>query len=381
MNDARAIHWIVPAYNEQDSIVDLIDRIAETSRAAGWNWDLLIVDDGSCDETSRRASDHSRRLSLPVRILRHEQNRGLGCAMRTGLKTVARSCKPDDVLITLDADLTQDPIYAIDMVARLADGLDVVIASRYRRDSSVQGVPMLRRLLSTGANLLVSLVRPIRGVRDYSSGFRAYRASVIQRAFATFGDEFVSEEGFACMLEIAQRLRSFASFCEIPFVLRYHRKRKRSAIELIPTIRAYLRVIVRTAGTTPSSLAHPDLLLALTSVSLSAAAQVMLRAGARDLGGLPLYTVLAAALGRPVVLAGLSLYVVASVLWLGVLSRVPLSVAYPLGAIGFVLVVLAAALTGEPVPFTRWLGVLLVTAGILLVWSAGKNTIEGVSEP
>lgn len=246
----RAVHWVIPAYNEAASIADLIDRITLVSEEAGWVWDLLIVDDGSTDGTGALANERAETLGRPVSVIRNEPNRGLGFTICRGLRTASDAAGPDDFLITLDADLTQDPGYAPTMVRRLLEGNDVVIASRYRRGSGAEGLSLLRRLLSYGASGIVALVRPIPNVRDYSCGFRAYRASVIQQAFRDFGDDFVTERGFACMLEIAERLRDTATFTEVPFVLRYDEKRKASEIRILPTIRAYFRVLSKLAKRT-----------------------------------------------------------------------------------------------------------------------------------
>ena len=86
---------------------------------------------------------------------------------------------------------------------------------------------------------------PIKGVRDYSCGFRAYRAVTLHEAFAAWGDDFITEDGFACMVEIAERLKDRATFTEVPFILRYGAKRKGSEIHITDTILAYLRVLAR----------------------------------------------------------------------------------------------------------------------------------------
>lgn len=376
MSIPRAVHWVIPAYNESASIVDLIDRIAEVSIAQQWEWDLLVVDDGSRDDTGSLARQHAEERGLPVTVVRNEPNQGLGYTIRRGLRTASESARPDDALITLDADLTQDPGYAAAMVERLEEGYDVVIASRYRPGSAVEGLSTFRRFLSYGASALVALVRPVYNVRDYSCGFRVYRASVITEGFAEYGDDFVSERGFACMLELAERLRDKAAFVEVPFVLRYQDKRKASEIKIAPTIGAYFRVIAKVAATRRKAVPYATLAIAFASIVLSAVAQLMLRLGAQDLGDLSLTATLAAALVRPLILGGLAVYAVASALWLGVLSRMELAVAYPLGASGYVLVVLLAALSGETVPAMRWFGVLLIVLGVLLVGWLGVAPVR-----
>lgn len=267
---ARVVHFVLPAYNESASIGDLIDRIAEVCTGADIDYDVLVVDDGSADDTGVLA--RAKAPAVPVTVVRNEPNGGLGFTIRRGLRLAAEGSGPDDVIVTLDADLTQDPAYVPSMLEAMdAAPADVVIASRYRKGSGIEGLSPLRHLLSYGAAAGVTLARPIPGVRDYSCGFRAYRASAIRWGFETYGDDFVSENGFACMVEIAERLRGHATFAEVPFVLHYDAKRKESAIKILPTIGAYLRVVRhvmadrRTPWTGDVPLALPLLVVALAA--------------------------------------------------------------------------------------------------------------------
>lgn len=240
----RIVHFVLPAYNEEASLGDLLVRIATVCQQAAIEFDVLVIDDGSTDATGEVA--RSRAKAMPVTVVRNEPNSGLGFSIHRGLKLAADASGPDDVIVTLDADLTQDPAYVPSMLAALdAEGADVVIASRYRKGSGIEGLSLVRHLLSYGVVLVMALARPIKGVRDYSCGFRAYKARIIQWGFEHYGDGFESEDGFACMLEIAQRLRGHATFVEVPFVLRYGIKRKASAIKVWPTIAAYGRVLRR----------------------------------------------------------------------------------------------------------------------------------------
>jgi len=240
----RSVHVVLPAYNEEASIGDLLERIAGTLSAARIGFRVTVVDDGSTDRTGDIARGAA--VGTSIDVLRNDPNRGLGYTIRRGLRFATQAARANDVIVTLDADLTQDPAYIPAMIAALDERkADVVIASRYRKGSGIEGLSALRRLLSYGASAAVAVARPIPGVRDYSCGFRAYRASALQWGFATYGDSFVEETGFACMLEIAERLRGHAAFVEVPFVLHYGEKRKESAIKILPTIRAYLRVLHR----------------------------------------------------------------------------------------------------------------------------------------
>ncbi len=373
----RVIRWVTPAYNEEASIADLIDRMAEVSAEQGWRYEIIVVDDGSADATGEIAG--AKAAEYPVTVLRNEPNAGLGRTIRRGLRAAADLSGPHDLIVTLDADLTQDPGWVPSMLARLDQGdADVVIASRYRRGARVEGLSAYRTMLSFCAGALVLLVRPIDGVRDYSCGFRLYRASTVRDAFERYGDDFVSEKGFACMVEIAERLRGFADFAEVPFVLRYDAKRKESAIKIGPTIRAYFRVIARVAATVRKPVRWATLVSAFLSIALGAFAQRALAGGVAGLGsGATAIPTLVAAAARPEVAVGLGLYVVSAVLWLGVLSRIDLAVAYPLGGTGYAFGVLLAVFAGESVSPGRWFGFALIVLGAAVVSYLGVSPNKG----
>ncbi len=374
----RSVRFAIPAYNEAASIEDLIARIGEVSREQNWDCEIVIVDDGSSDGTGNLARASSASFA-PVVVLRNEPNQGLGRTIRRALKEASERSGPGDVIVTLDADLTQDPGDVPAMLAKLDEGYDVVIASRYRKGSAVEGLSTFRRMLSYGASALVLAVRPVRGVRDYSCGFRVYRADVIREGFERYGDDFVSEAGFGCMVEIAERLRPYASFAEVPFVLHYGAKRKASAIKVLPTIGAYFRVIRTVAAAQRSLVPTITLALAFLAIAAGALAQLLLRQGAQGLAGESFTTTLADALHNPAVTRGLVLYALSSVVWIGVLSRLELAVAYPLSASGYAFIVALTFLAGEPVSATRWFGVGLIVLGVMLVGWLGLAPQKGRS--
>jgi drug/metabolite transporter (DMT)-like permease len=112
-----------------------------------------------------------------------------------------------------------------------------------------------------------------------------------------------------------------------------------------------------------------DYALIIASVALGATGQVLMKLGMASLGGGAFASTITAGLTEPLVLLGLACYAASSVSWLVVLSRVALSVAYPFGALSYVVVVLVALATGEIVSALRWAGVALIVGGIWLVSS------------
>jgi dolichol-phosphate mannosyltransferase len=129
------------------------------------------------------------------------------------------------------------------MIDKINAGCDVVIASRFQRGGGQLGVSDYRAFISNCANLFMKVVFQIRGVREYSCGFRAYRASLIQQAVDKFGNYFIQLKGlgFTCTLEKLVKLNIMgARFGEIPFVLRYDNKRSSSKMVSSITTVGYL---------------------------------------------------------------------------------------------------------------------------------------------
>jgi dolichol-phosphate mannosyltransferase len=231
---------MLPAYDEEKDLPRLLDRIAEALGALD-DWRVLVVDDGSTDATARIALDAAARM--PVTLIRHPRNLGLGAAIRTGLRA---ACDRDGVVVTLDADNSQDPLLIPRMVATIDAGYDVVVASRFLPGSAEVGVPPHRRLLSHVSSGAIRVLVRYPGVRDYTCGFRAYRAATLRRLVNAYGDGFLRENGFACMLELLLNLRRIdARVAEVPLVLRYDLKAGPSKMRVLRTMVRYAVTLSR----------------------------------------------------------------------------------------------------------------------------------------
>ena len=126
------------------------------------------------------------------------------------------------------------------------EGADVVIASRYRSGSRVVGLSLWRRFMSLGARILFQTVFPILGVRDYTCGYRAYRARLLRQAFALYGDRFIEHAGFQCMADILLKLSRFNPvFREVPMILRYDRKGGASKMQVGTTVVNTLELVLQ----------------------------------------------------------------------------------------------------------------------------------------
>jgi dolichol-phosphate mannosyltransferase len=241
---ARSVYVVLPAFNEAACLERLLDRIDEEMGEAHLSYRVIVVDDGSRDATADIALACSARM--PLLLMRHATNQGLGATLRDGLLQAAKVASPRDFIVTMDADDTHTPTLILGMVRMIREGYDVVVASRYQRGSRTVGVPLLRRILSRGASWLFRLTFPTRGVRDFTSGYRAYRADVVQGAIAEYGERLVDQDGFQCMVDILLKLRRMnLIFGEIPFILRYDVKEGGTKMKVWSTSLSTLRLALR----------------------------------------------------------------------------------------------------------------------------------------
>ena len=208
------------------------------------DYQVIVVDDGSEDRTTEIVERYAR--ELPVTLIRHASNQGLGATLRDGLQAALDRSSDRDIVVTMDADDTHTPGLIVRMVRMIGEGYDVLIASRYQPESRVYGVPLLRRVMSAGASWLMRVLFPIHGVRDFTCGYRAYRAAVLRKAVSHYQGQLVSQDGFQCMVDILLKLRPMQLIIgEVPLLLRYDRKGGKSKMQVWRTARQTLGLLVR----------------------------------------------------------------------------------------------------------------------------------------
>lgn len=240
--------WIIlPAYNEEDSIPRLFPKIRDTMLNAAIDYRIVICDDGSKDDTlSQIDAFHS---SIPIEVIRHKINRGLGETIRDLFEYVAEHANPDDIVVRLDCDDTHDPNTIIKMIERIEQGYELVIASRFAEGGGQVGVEGNRAFLTFAARQFMRMMFPMKGIQEYTSGFRAYKASLIQDALAIYGGQFIQlkQFGFACTLEKLVKFNLMnARMTEVGFVLRYDQKASSSKMIANITTYGYFVMVVLT---------------------------------------------------------------------------------------------------------------------------------------
>jgi dolichol-phosphate mannosyltransferase len=185
---------VLPAYNEALCIGDLLNSFCEVIADEETACRLIVVNDGSTDGTRDVVNSFANRIDLE--LINHPHNMGLAAAIKTGLIRAVETCVDSAVIVTMDADNSHPPGLMFSMIRLIQEGNEVVIASRYQRGAKIWGLPRYRRFLSYGAALLFRAIFPMQGVRDYTCGYRAYRAGLLKKAFQEYGDEFISNPAF-----------------------------------------------------------------------------------------------------------------------------------------------------------------------------------------
>ena len=243
----RKVIVVLPVFNEEMALPSLLGKIKDLAGRLEESVVVVAVDDGSRDASPRLIRDFSAG-DIEVVPVTHAGNQGLRRTMYDGYVAASRMALDDDIIVTMDADDTQDPKYIRGMIGKLDGGSDVVIASRYRRGSVVRGVPARRRLCSLGANLLCRAFLRMKNVRDYACGFRAFRGALLKKCVERYGENLLEIKGygFICAVEVLLKAAACgAVFDEVPFELRYDRRGEGSKMRAGRTALGYLVLVWR----------------------------------------------------------------------------------------------------------------------------------------
>ncbi len=196
---------VIPAYNEAEGVHQTSDAMRGLLAQLGKTHEIevVFVNDGSRDNTAAlleaEFKDDSR-----VRVVSHEVNRGLGAAIRTGLKQAK-----GDVIITTDFDGTYPLDTIPQILARMnADDCDICTASPYHPNGHVEGVPGYRLIFSFGASLLYRILVSWR-IHTWTALYRAYRRSVVETVTFESNDFLAGTEILVKAIQAGFRVTEF----------------------------------------------------------------------------------------------------------------------------------------------------------------------------
>lgn len=170
------ISIILPAYNEAGVITKSLNRLSEyfTALENKFTWEIVIVNDGSSDNTARLADEFAATRDNIV-VIHHRINRNLGGAIKTGFASAN-----GDYIIVLDIDLSYSPELIEEMMDELLrTDADIVVASPYMKGGKNTNVPFFRLLLSKTVNKIMRVASGI-NIHTFTSMARAYNSDFIK---------------------------------------------------------------------------------------------------------------------------------------------------------------------------------------------------------
>ena len=130
------------------------------------------------------------------------------------------------------------------MINNIKSGYDISLASCYAKEGGIEGTTLDRKILSLGANTLLKIFFPIKGVKTFSSFYRAYNAGMLKKAFKAYDNKLIEMPGFVCMVEMLIKLwRLKIKIIEVPMILKFNMRQDKSKIKIGKNIRGYLKLI------------------------------------------------------------------------------------------------------------------------------------------
>lgn len=167
---------IIPAYNEEKRLPETLKKVREYLNNQKYEWEVIVVNDGSTDSTPRVASGLIKDWA-GFRLINNKNNQGKGAVVRQGMLEAK-----GDWRLFMDADNSTD-ISEVEKLLPFKDEFEVIIGSRYLNKNSIKiKQPFMRRIVSRLGNLLVRLLLGIRSA-DTQCGFKLFSATAAEEIF------------------------------------------------------------------------------------------------------------------------------------------------------------------------------------------------------
>jgi dolichol-phosphate mannosyltransferase len=210
LEEWKTLSVIVPAYNEAVSIALTVKNIEEALKGYRGGYEIIVVDDGSKDDTLERALSVAAANSS-VRVLSYQDNNGKGHALKHGFQLAK-----GDLALFLDADSDLPPSQIPRFLDRMSVGdVDIVIGSKRHPDSEVH-YPAARRLFSKAYSLLVMALFQL-NITDTQTGVKLFDRKVLDDVFPK-----VLVKRYAFDLEVLVNAKRLGyRIAEMPVVLNY----------------------------------------------------------------------------------------------------------------------------------------------------------------
>ena len=225
----NGVSVIIPAYNEEDGIGPVVEELVDICEQYGRPYEILVVDDGSTDQTALRVQQVQ---SERVHLLRHKVNRGYGAALKTGIRHATY-----EIIAITDADGTYPNERLPELIDRLkTEEYDMVVGSRTERKVAI---PLVRRPAKWAIGRLADFVAG-EPIPDINSGLRVFRREVALRLFNMLPDGF----SFTTTITLAMLTNGYL----VDYVpINYHARIGRSKIRPLQDTLNFVQLVLRIA--------------------------------------------------------------------------------------------------------------------------------------
>lgn len=204
-----SISAFFPAYNDSGTIADIVTKAIETLRELTDDYEVVVVDDGSMDETGNILDGLSLRYKC-LKVIHHKRNRGYGGALITGFSNVTK-----ELVFYTDGDGQYDVAELKRLLSKLTEGVDIVNGYKISRSD-----PLYRVVIGRCYQVLMRILFGLK-IRDVDCDFRLFRRNVFDRVKLT------SRSGVICV-EMMKKMQELGfNMVEVP-VHHYHRSCGRS---------------------------------------------------------------------------------------------------------------------------------------------------------
>ncbi len=164
----RSVSIVIPLFNEEESLFNLYSAIKQVMTLENYEYELIFIDDGSSDN-SLSVLKELKENDNNIKIISFRKNFGKAKALQSGFSLVK-----NDYIITMDADLQDDPNEIPRMIEKLDEGFDLVSGWKFNRLD-----PLEKRLPSKLFNKITSISSGV-DLHDFNCGFKAYKKEVVK---------------------------------------------------------------------------------------------------------------------------------------------------------------------------------------------------------
>lgn len=247
------IKIILSALNEAQNLTDLLPKINLALLNLKREYQIVLCLDGTNDNSYQVINDLKK--TAPIYVLDSKNQLGLGVAFKRLFLDVIKNSHDNDIIISLDADNTHDPGQFTQIIQHFEQyNLDLLVVSRFCRNSIVTGFPLYRRMISRATSIALQIIFAVKkldnkNLKDYSSGYRAYKVKALKDLYIKYGENFIVEKDFIYTCEILIKLAKIGKkLDEISLNYDYAKKIGASKLKILKNARALFFLILNNWG-------------------------------------------------------------------------------------------------------------------------------------